>query len=146
MPLATHIPRQTTLSFGNILISGYNTGTRITIDQTDDDFSEVAGIDLVSRSLISNGLYTVVFVLQQTSIVNDQLSVLRNIDTNLVSPGLGVQQCTFKDLRGTTKLFSPNAYLKKPATGTFGTDIESREWTIVCVDTEYFVGGNPINL
>lgn len=121
--------------FGGVHLTGYPEGTFISIQPSEDTYTEVVGADgLVSRAKTNNKTATATITLQQTSTSNDFLSAIHSAGT--VLPFL------LKDLNGTTAIFSAAGWIKRVATVEGARDITNREWTLFLTNCETFVGGN----
>lgn len=141
MPLKTLKPKDVTVTFGPLLISGYMDGSMIEINQVNPDYVAKQGIDLVSMVESYDGFYTVTVNLQQTSDTVTALDVIRQ--AGLISPGRGVQPLTIKDLNGVTSQFSPAARIEKdPDNSINKSEINGRSYTFLCVDMSGVTGGN----
>ena len=75
---------------------------------------------------------TVTVRLLQTSMANDILSALIDVEGELL----------MKDMGGATLVSSTSARLKKPPKGAFGKDIGNREYVFICPRMFAFTGGS----
>lgn len=139
MAVKTYDPKKVILTVGGAPISGYADGTFIKASRLNDTFTSVAGADgEVSRSKSNDKRGEIVITLIQTSLANDILSGIAQIDERT---GLGVVPVILKDLSGLTTLFTGSAWVKKPADFERGKEIANTEWTLECADLDIFNGG-----
>jgi hypothetical protein len=125
---------------GGIRIQGFADGEGVSVELDDDLYSKVTGADGdVSRArrhgLAGNGKVT----LAQTSQSNDVLMGFAIADR---TDNAGVVPFMIKDILGTTAIFVPYAWVKKPPAFTAGKEITNREWMFDFANTELFIGGN----
>lgn len=133
--------KRVVIVIGSHLVSGYAEDTFISIEPTGEGTQATAGADgEVGRSLSNNPLHRVALTLQQTSQSNDFLSQLFRRDR--ASGGGGIVPLEVRDLRGTTMFAASQAWIVNLPTVEFGSTIADREWTIDCVATDAFIGGN----
>ena len=137
--LYTVDPKLCIVTFGTKILTGWGEDM-FEFEMVDDSYSEMVGCTGETARIPSNnnnakGKLTFL----QTSPSNDYLSVVSLRDRKL---GSGVLPFSMVDALGTTRVFSPMAYLKKPTKVDMGKSIKTREWEIYLVDVEYYVGGN----
>lgn len=137
----TYDPKRINIVIGSHIVSGYGEDTFVSIEPTGDGTQATAGADgEVARSLSHNPLHRLTLTLQQTSLSNNALSDLLNLDR--ASGGGGIVPLQVRDLRGTTIFAASQAWVVQLPTVEFGAEVSEREWEIDCVATDAYVGGN----
>lgn len=138
--MRTYDPAQIVIQWGPIIASGYQDGSFAKASRDADTFAKYVGTDgEVSRARSRNRAGSVEITLAQTSLTNDLLSQEQEVDE---LTGLGVYPLTVKDLNGTTLVYAPEAWLKKPAEVEYGKEIGPRVWTFDTGSMDVFVGGS----
>ena len=141
MALYTYSADQVAIIVGGVPFVGKGEDTFISAEFADDDWSTSVGADgSVVRSLKANNVVDITLTCQQTSPINDLLSVKRNLDR--LVPNTGVFAITVKDLLGTSTLFSGTCYVKKAPTMEYAHEATTREWQLQGVDVAFQLGGN----
>lgn len=141
--LATYDPKRISIVIGSHIVSGYAEDTFVSIEPDGDGTQAQAGADgEVGRSLSNNPLATLTLTLQQTSLSNDAMSDLLNLDR--ASGGAGVVPLQVRDLRGRTVFAASQAWVKQMPTIEYGSELSDREWELGCVMTESYLGGNLV--
>lgn len=125
---------------GGVRMQGFADGEGFSLELDDDLYQKQTGADGdVSRArrhgLSANGKIT----LQQTSPSNDVLMGFAILD---FATNAGVVPLLVKDLLGTTAIFAPYCWIKKPAPYSIGKELSNREWMIDVANTELVIGGN----
>lgn len=148
MAVNTYDPKLVILTVGGAPISGYADGTFISVERAADTFTKVVGADgNVSRAKSNDRSGTVKITLKQTSPFNDILSGIASLDE---MSNAGVVPISIIDLSGSTIMFMPSAWVKKPPTVEFGKEIGNREWVFdfdKCEFPTMVIGGNlPVGL
>lgn len=137
----TFDPKQGVLTIGGVPIGGFADGTYISIERSSNTFEKVSGADgEVSRAKSNDYSGSLALTLAQTSPSNDVLSGFAIAD-ELTSDG--VVPVLYKDIGGTTIIFSAKGWVRKPAIVELGKVINNREWNLDLADLDIFVGGNP---
>lgn len=126
---------------GGAILSGFTDGDFVTAEYADDRYTMLAGADgEVGRSRNPSRAGSITFVLASTSIANDQLSALSNIDAlGGVDAPIPI---AVTDLSGRTVIACSKGWLRVPPSVSFGTEVGEREWIYDCADLTMFVGGN----
>jgi len=142
MGVRNYDPKGIIAIFSGIPIQGFAAGTFLSVEQNEDSFALTVGADGEGcRSKTNNRSAKATFTLMQSSLTNDLLSALHNVDLN--SPlGDGIGPLLIKDISGTTLIAAEKAWIVRQANSTYSRDPESREWVI---ETDYAVvnvGGN----
>jgi len=124
-------------------MSGFADGTFITITMINDGITTQVGADgEIARAINTDRRCTVTLTLQQTSVSNDFLSTLFNVD--MLSCGGRAGPILIQDLCGTTLFAASESWIVKPADIEFGKEITTRAWQIQTgAPATYIVGGNP---
>ena len=140
MAPGTYDPKSISIVIGANIVTGYAEDTFVSIEATGDGTQSQSGADgEVARSLSHNRLNRLTLTLQQTSMSNDFLSDLLNLDR--ASGGGGVVPLQVRDLRGATIFAASQAWVVKRPTMEFGGELSDREWEIDCVETDSYIGG-----
>ena len=130
-------PGRVIVAFNGLRIVGFMDGTIITAERDEDasTASSGAGGDVVLvRS--RNKMGTVTLTLQQTSPSNlDLINQFNDYEDPETTTGVGELQ--IDDLDGDVLLIAETAWIKKPASFEFGTDLSGREWTFGCAQLNY---------
>ena len=135
-------PSRYTVSFGSILIGGFNDGTFIKTSRNEDAYSvKVGGQGDVTRvrSLNKTGQITVTLLAESPT--NDLLSA-EAINDELT--GAAYAPIMVKDLNGTTVMAAENAWIMKMPETEIATDASPREWVLECADLTMLVGGSLV--
>lgn len=143
MTLKTYDARQVTIGLGAALISGFATGTFVTVERNADTWTPYIGADgeqTRARSNDRSGKITI--RLAQSSDSNALLASQAFADE---FSGVGVTPVIVKDNSGTTICTSAKAYIQKPATVEFGKETSEREWVLQCDNLVMGVGGNAVS-
>jgi hypothetical protein len=137
--LRTYDPKMITITFGSVIMTGFADGT----------FAEVTGEDLFEATTGADGSedrvntnqtgVDVSITLKQTSITNDALSTIVNSDKQNND---GVKPFTIKDQRGSTLVFSAQAYIKKHPDLTRSRTSEGHTWEFRLTQITQISGGN----
>jgi hypothetical protein len=140
--LGTYYPDQVALIACGILVSGYASGTFITVERTEDSFKLQKGADGEGvRTRTNNRSGTITFTLLQSSLTNILLSALMTLDETSAG-GDGILPSLLKDNSGTTLAKAEESWLTKPSNIEYADDGTNREWVITCNALDTVVGGN----
>ena len=144
MALYTYSSQEVAINYKGAPITGLAKGTFVDIEYDEEDWMYETGSDgNVTRSLKPNKTATATITLQQSSPSNDILSGFRSLDR---ATGLGTGVFMVKDLRGTSLVAVPTAFIAKPAKVTFSDELETREWKFILTGGVYHVGSNIPNI
>lgn len=148
MSVRTYDPKMVGITVGGVPITGYADGTFVAIERAGDTFTKVTGADgMVTRSKSNDKSGQVTLTLKQSSPSNDYLSGLAALDE---MSNAGVVPVSIADASGTTLLFMPSAWIRKPANVEFGKELSTREWVLdfdKCEFPTMNIGGNtPLGL
>jgi hypothetical protein len=137
--MATYDPKQIKQSFFGVEITGYASGTFLSIT-SEDGFEKDRGsdgaIDYVNKNV--NDL-DVVNTLKQTSETNLALNAIHEAD-KVSNTGIGAYM--MDDLQGDSKIIAPVARIMKRPDMVFSDSMESREWNIGTGPAVFICGGN----
>jgi hypothetical protein len=137
--LYTVDPKLVIVSFGGMPIVGWGED-QIDVEKDEDNFNEQVGCTgETTRVHINNNNWTAKLTLLQSSPSNDYLSIISTRDVKL---NLGVLPFQMKDILGTTLIFTPMAYIKKPAKADTGKTAKTRDWVLKLIQPETMIGGN----
>lgn len=122
------------------ITGGYADGDFLTIEPSEDGFTEVVGTSgEVTRSKTFNRTATITLRLMQTSETNALLGALH--ETDLAAPnGAGVGAFAVRDTGGFALFTAENCWIKRRPTSNFGREGQAREWVFM-VDKLVAVGG-----
>ena len=137
--VATYDPKAISITFGNIIFYGYADGDFLEITG-EDGFESREGSDGSEDRINKNKIgKDVNITLMSTSITNDALYSAYNTDS---STNAGKKPLYVKDLNGTMRLFSEQAYIKKLPDKTSGDSAGSVTWNLRAPQAEYIPGSN----
>lgn len=132
-------PGQVILTVNGINITGYASGTFVSVERSVDAFSMSVGSDgEVTRVKSQNLSGTIRVTLVQGSPSNDTLNDLASQDEQSSDAVFAVQ---LKDNNGTTLAQGSKSWIQKKPTVTFATESENREWALAVASMNYTVGG-----
>lgn len=125
---------------GGIRMQGFADGEAMTLELDDDLYIKQTGADGdVARTRRHGQAANAKIVLQQTSPSNDVLMGFAVLDR---LNNAGVVPISVRDLLGTTAIFAPYCWVKKPPVFAVGKELANREWMFDIANTELFIGGN----
>lgn len=118
-------------SFGPVVLDGgFAPDTMMTVERASEAWDDVAGcFGDVARSKENDNRATVKLFMLQTSVKNDQLSALYNLDKNTPG-GTGSRVFAYVDLGGTTKLGGAQAWIRKAPDQSRAKKVGAVEWHI----------------
>lgn len=126
----------------NHIVTGYAEDTGITIEPNADRYEMYVGMNGdASRIHNANRTRSVSITLSQTSISNDVLWHLAQRDSRLRSDE-GTFTITIKDGSGRTVYSDQNGFISADPTVTFGSSMNTQEWSLMLPDPEVGIGGN----
>lgn len=127
---------------GSHVINGTADGSFITITREVPASGLYVGSDLTAARVVrGNRASTISVSLHQASESNDVLALLLEYDQQVRS-NAGLFSVTIKDASGRSEWHSPQAFIAQEPDRSFGTEIETREWSIQCVSLKGLIGGN----
>ena len=134
----TYSPSDVSLLLSDYRVTGFES---IKVSRNSPPFSMIKGIrGQNTRVRNKDTSCTITVELLQTAIANDVLSELINLDLQNNAMRISL---SLTDGNGNAKIQSENAYIETFPEASFSNDIETRRWTIACLDTyEFNVGGN----
>lgn len=126
--LKTYDPSKVIINYGGVPIQGYADGSFISISANAQAFTKVVGADgEVTRSKSSDYTSEVGITLQQSSLSNDYLSTIHNLDK---TSNAGALPLEILDLSGTTLFFWPEAWVRQLPDVEKAKEIGENEWTL----------------
>lgn len=137
----TYDPKSIIVIYGGVPIAGFADGTFVSVSPAGDRFGKGVGADgEVSRNKSNDNTSEVTLTLMQTSISNDYLSGVLNLDK---LSNAGKLPLMIKDMLGTTLLAWSEAWIKTPPTVDMSKETGERAWVLDTgqIDIENF-GGN----
>lgn len=135
-------PAQVVVSFGAIILQGFNDGVFVKTVRNTDTFTVKVGAqgDVTRvRSMDRTGQVTATLLAESPT--NDLLSVQAGVDE---ATGGAVAPLLIKDLNGTTLMIAENAWIMKPPEVEHAVDASPREWILECADLTMVVGGSLV--
>lgn len=137
--MQTYDPGQIVVSFSGNLLTGL-AETFVSAERSEDAWSLAVGADgKATRVRNRNQSGEVTITLQASSPANDILTALAKADE---LSGIGVAPLFIKDLRGTTLVSGPRAWIKKMPSVEFGKELSDREWVFGCDPLDINAGGS----
>lgn len=128
--MADYAPGSVVVQFRGVPLTGFATGTFVSAERTEDSFATTVGADgEYARTRSSNKSGTVTLTLLATSASNQLLLAWLREDEAF---GTGKGPLSVKNLAGQELVFSPEAWLSRPANLEFGDTLGNREWTFQC--------------
>jgi hypothetical protein len=128
MGVKTYDPAKVELVVAGVPISGFASGTFISMARAADAWSKVVGASgEVIRSKSNDRSGTLTLTLLQSSLSNDALSELASLD-ELSNDGVG--PLMIKDLSGRLLLQAESCWVQKVADVNRGSEQENMEWMI----------------
>lgn len=129
--MRTYNSKKVTIALGSHIVSGYAEDTFVSIEETGDGVTSVAGADgEVARSVSPDPRYTVKISLLQNSSSNDfLLGKLKQDKKN----GNGTFPMLIKDLSDGTIFSADVSWAVKSAPFTRGKTVANREWELCAV-------------
>jgi hypothetical protein len=134
--------RGKTCTFGGIPIVGFAPGTYINIVTEVDQFNTIVGVDGEAvRTKTNNKAGYVEFTLLETSLSNDALTAVHQVDLNTPN-GDGISILEVKDLYGLDGAFAEEAWIVKFPDSAYADTPQNRTWRIYSHNLQRYVGGN----
>ena len=135
-------PDQHDVRFGLVPLSGFGPDTMVEIEEDEDAFTTVKGVDGdITRSKTLGQLAKIKVYLMQSSTSNAVLSAAHILDKK--SPGgAGISPLMIRDRNGVSVFACDKAWIDKmPAVGR-GKAAGTNVWTITATNYEFFEGGS----
>jgi hypothetical protein len=127
-PVVTNYdPKKVVITFGGVPLDGFTDGDFISVAPNDaDGFKKVVGADgEVARAQSNDNTHNVTLTIMQSSLVNAQLSNIRNTDK---LTGKAIQPLSITDLNGGSLHFWPQAWIKGDPEWGYGKELKERQW------------------
>lgn len=126
----------------NHIVTGYAEDTGVTIEPGAARYELYVGMSGdASRIHNANRSRTISLTLAQTSVSNDILWFLAERDSELRSDE-GVFTVTVKDGSGRTVMTDDSGFIGEDPSVTFGSSMNTQEWSLILPDPASVVGGN----
>lgn len=139
--LTDYDPSEVALNFGGVPISGFATGTFISVVKNVDTWSTVSGIGGEGMFVKNNdNFWTITLTLMSNSAGNDYLSSLANSDQFLV--GYGFLPVYIKNNLGRELFTSPSVKIAKMTDVNFSDAGEAKVWTLLAYFGVSHAGGH----
>jgi hypothetical protein len=135
-------PKEVDIIIGgnNHKVVGFQSGAYLDIAYDVDNFNDDVGPDGEGARIATNNFAAdITITLKQTSLSNDILSVLNNVDR---VAGKAAFPLTIKDNWGNTLNFSAQTWVKKMANQPQADSVQPRVWVLRTLHLNGFVGGN----
>jgi hypothetical protein len=139
MTTKTYDPIKVVVTVGSHTISGYGENSLVKCERNEDGFKlQVGGSGEAVRSRNPNRSGKITITLLQSSISNEYLSAMANLDESGVAgavaapntaPTAGVLPVTVKDTNGNTIWSAEEAWIVKPPAADLEKEAKEREWT-----------------
>lgn len=128
---------------GTVPLSGFSDGDSVTATRSTDLFSKRTGLDgSTGRAKNTDKSGTIEVRLLQTSLANDSLSALMNLDS-LGLEGNIVFPVSVIDMSGRTVISGSDCWLQTAPPVAFSTNaVGERVWTFASAALTLYVGGN----
>lgn len=134
-PVRTYDSKEVNLVVGGVVITGVASGTWLTAERTEDDFTEYVGAKgEVALAETNNRTGEISVTLDNTSPSCDYLYGLskRRGKNALVSVAI-----VDANEEGGIRVSAPQARVRRPANYEGGREISEREFTIFCADLDF---------
>lgn len=141
MAMLTYKPTEVIVSLAGLFrVEGFANGTFLEIVKEVKPYHHETAMDgEVARLYTKSDNYQIVLTLAQSSLANNILSALHQVD---LATHLGKFPVMIQDKSGTTKFFTTNAWVESLPPATFGNSMEVRKWTLQCSNGVFSLGGN----
>jgi len=140
MSVKTYNAGEVSIIFAGIPFEGFADGTFVTVARDNPSFNSLVGSDGEgARAKTNDKSGTITCTLLQTSVTNDALSALSQLDE---LSGDGIGKLLVADKSGRTLAQAETAWIEKPADAEFGREISNREWVLKTDSLNIFIGGN----
>lgn len=129
----------------NIIISGYRIvgWDSLSIKRHTPNFKLIKGIrGKNTRIRDKSTAVEITLSIDQTSPAQ---AVLMDIASQDLSYGTGMLSVSLKNPHGSEVFFSAKAFLEGHSTIDMGGDLSKRDWTILCLDSDNYIGTDPIS-
>lgn len=139
--ISTYSPKDVIILLGGFYeITGYAEDTFIGISKDTKPFDAMKSMDgEQARIYRKDEGYTVEITLAQSSVSNNVLSAIHNID---VATQMGKMPLLIKDTKGSTTFFAGTAWIERIPDVTFGSSLGTRTWTFGTSEAALAIGGN----
>lgn len=128
--MADYAPGSVVVQFRGVPLTGFAPGTFVTAERSEDSFTTTVGADgEYARTRSANKSGTVALTLLATSAANQLLLAWLREDEMF---GTGRGPLSVKNLAGEELVFSPEAWIVRPANLEFADEVGTREWTFGC--------------
>jgi hypothetical protein len=130
MALKTYDLSKVIVTVAGIPLQGGADGDKIAVERTADTWTMTVGADgETTRSKQNNASGTITITLQYGADANSILRELFKLDD---STGFGTFPIAVRDTLGVSICSSRDAFISKPPGLTYGRDVGSVEWVIMC--------------
>lgn len=131
MSVQTYSPSMVVLTFGGYTAQGWDS---ITIDRDLPSFRQINGIrGKNTRVRVSNTSATITLRVPHTSQLNSIFNEIVRLDEQYGTARINLM---IKDLLGTEIFKTEDAYIERPASVSFDSDVGDREWILRCMTSE----------
>lgn len=139
-PLKSYDIRKLVPLINGIPVQGLGSGSPISIEFPESWTTQIGAGGAHTRSRNNDSSADLTLSLQQTSLTNQQLNILAELD-NLT--GNSTFAFLLKDTLGNDLLFAPQAYVTQRPAMSYGKDSGDREWTIKLCNVTGAALGTP---
>ena len=130
--------KEVNLVFGIKQIKGFEEGSEIVAERSEDSFTAKVGVDGgVTRSKSNNTMGTITFTLSQFSESNKYLQTIMNLDERTNTGGVLPAKLTDKSNPNTELAIATQSWIVKPSSKSYGAESGAREWVLSCADLNF---------
>lgn len=142
--ILTYSPKDVIVLIGGFYqLEGYSSDTFISIVKDEKPFESQRAMDgEQARIYTKDEGYTVNLTLAQSSVSNNVLSAIYNIDA---ATQMGKFPLLIKDTKGSTTFFAGTAWIEQIPQVIFANELTVRTWTIATSEAGLNIGGNADN-
>lgn len=142
--ILTYSPKDVIVLIGGFYkLEGYAADTFISIRKDAKPFETMRSMDGEQARIYNKDEgYTVNLTLAQSSVSNNVLSAIYNIDA---ATQMGKFPLLIKDTKGSTTFFAGTAWIETTPDVTFASELSVRTWTIGTSEAGMNIGGNADN-
>lgn len=130
MEVKTYSPSDVHMTFGGIVVSGWDSISIMRRSQTFRTIKGIRGKNTRVRDRDTSA--TIEVVLAQSSDINYILDTVAEMDSIY---GTGRLEITIKDRNGEEVFYTSEAFIEKPSDKIYDDDLQTRTWTIQCLSS-----------
>jgi len=139
----TYSPGSVSVTFGDVIVSGFAEGTYISIERNGEAFEKVKGADGTVDRINKNAFdFRVTLTLRQTSISNLQLSEI--FESDIVNND-GIKPLRIVDNDGTSSFNASQAWIASDPNDEYADELSTREWIFDTGPAEKVTGAGAVS-